>query len=253
MKPFLVAANWKMYKSPSEAVDFLKNFVARTQDLPPERKVVFFVPAIDLWVTQQVLRGTQIEWGAQNCHYEKQGAFTGENSPAVLAELLTGHCLVGHSERRSLFGETDAVLAKKMKTLSEVGVQPMLCVGETLADREANRTDQVITEQLAQGLSLMDLTKPFTLAYEPVWAIGTGKVASPEQAEDAHLVLRKKLSEILGTVKATSTPILYGGSVKPDNAELLFQKPNINGFLIGGASLQIESMLTLAAVGLASR
>ena len=245
MRQFVVAANWKMYKSPNEAVTYLKEFTPKVQNLSADRKVIFFVPAIDLWVVQQLLRGTNIGWGAQNCHFEKQGAFTGENSPAVLAEILTPYTLVGHSERRALFSENDETIAKKIKALHEVGIEPMLCVGETLTEREAGRTESVIRTQLKAGLSGRDPAKPFIVAYEPVWAIGTGKVATPEQANEAHAILRDELEKIGGKSLSDKTSILYGGSVKPENSAEIARQPEVDGFLVGGASLQVESFLAL--------
>jgi triosephosphate isomerase len=245
MKPFIIAANWKMHKSPSEAVEFFKNFLPKSADLPIGNQAIFFVPAIDLWVTEQALRSSHIGWGAQNCHFELKGAFTGENSPAVLAEIGAPYCLVGHSERRALFHETDEDTAKKVKTLHAVGITPMLCVGETLAEREAGKTNDVIIRQLRVGLSQRDASKKTIIAYEPVWAIGTGKVATPEQAGEAHAVLRKALVEIAGADIANATPILYGGSVKPDNASEIARQKEVDGFLVGGASLEIPSFLAL--------
>ncbi|HVK61682.1 MAG TPA: triose-phosphate isomerase [Bdellovibrionales bacterium] len=250
MRAFTVAANWKMNKGPAEAADFLKAFLPKLDATGVAkdvafRKVIFFVPAIDLWVAQQALRTTNVGWGAQNCHWEASGAFTGENSPKVIAELATPYTLVGHSERRTLFGETDEQTAKKVKTLHQFGITPMLCVGETLEERESGRTDEVIVRQLTVGLSERDHTKRVILAYEPVWAIGTGKVATPEQANEAHLVLRRAMKTIGGDTFADATPILYGGSVKPDNASQIAHQPEVDGFLVGGASLDIEPFLAL--------
>lgn len=245
MRPFVVAANWKMHKSPREAVEFFKTILPELGSLPKGREVVFFVPAIDLWVTEQALRGSQIGWGAQNCHFELKGAFTGENSPAVLAEIGARYCLVGHSERRAIFGETDDMLARKVKTLQTLNISPMLCVGETLSERDQGKTDEVIVTQLKTGLKDADLSKPLTIAYEPVWAIGTGRVATPDQAQAAHVTLRKALASIAGEALASKTPILYGGSVKPDNAGELKAREGIDGFLVGGASLEVPSFLAL--------
>lgn len=251
-RAFVVAANWKMYKSPTEAVAYLKEFLPQAKELGLElgrKKVIFFVPAIDLWVVQQTLRGSAVGWGAQNCYFEKQGAFTGETSPQVLAEITAPSCLVGHSERRTLFHEVDEMLAKKVRVLQEVGIEPMLCVGETLEEREKGLTGDVIRRQLREGLKLRDASKPLMLAYEPVWAIGTGRVATPAQANEAHVILRAEMRAIGGDEFADRTPILYGGSVKPDNAAEIAAQPEVDGFLVGGASLQVESFLALCRAG----
>ncbi len=249
-RPFTVAANWKMYKSPREAAEFFKSFIPKFEAAGLSRdaslrKVIFFVPALDLAVAAEHLKGTHIGWGAQNAHFEMKGAFTGEISPAVLAELATPYVLVGHSERRALFGETDADTAKKVKALHSVGITPMLCVGETLTERDAADTAAVIVRQLEAGLKDRDTTKRIIIAYEPVWAIGTGKVATPEQAGDAHAVLRRALKAIGGAALADATPILYGGSVKPDNSAQIAEQIEIDGFLVGGASLEVDSFLAL--------
>lgn len=245
MRPFIVAANWKMHKGPAEAVSYLKAFLPLAMALPGRNKIIFFVPAIDLWVTQEVLRDSQLGWGAQNCHFEKHGAFTGENSPAVIAEILTPYTLVGHSERRAIFGETDEMMAKKVRALQDVGVEPMLCVGETLSEREAGKTGDVIRHHLREGLKLRDPAKPFLVAYEPVWAIGTGKVAGPAEAEEVHAAIRTWLKG-KDDALAERTRILYGGSVKADNAAALLACPNIDGALVGGASLDAASFGAIA-------
>lgn len=236
-----------MYKSPREAVEFLKSFLPQTHNLPANRKLIFFVPAVDLWVVQELLRTTPIGWGAQNCYFAEEGAFTGETSPKVLAEIGAPFTLVGHSERRTLFLETDEHTAKKVQSLHKAGITPMLCVGETLQEREAGKTEEVIRRQLRTGLSLRDASKDLLIAYEPVWAIGTGKVATTAQAVEAHVVLRDELKKI-GGEQLAKTPILYGGSVKPDNAPDLAAQKEINGFLVGGASLKVDSFLELALV-----
>ena len=244
MRPFVIAANWKMHKGPREAVEFFKAFLPKVEGLAG-RQMVFFVPAVDLWVTQQALNASHVAFGAQNCHFETKGAFTGENSPGVLAEIGAKHCLVGHSERRALFHETDEETGKKVKALQEQGITPMLCVGESLAEREANRTSEVIVRQLRAGLANRLPGKAFIVAYEPVWAIGTGKVATPQQANEAHLVLRGALKEIGGEELSRMTSILYGGSVKPDNAKEIAEQKEVDGFLVGGASLEVASFLAL--------
>ena len=249
MRPFTVAANWKMYKNPRETREYFETILPKLESSgaskdPAFRKIIFFVPALDLHVASEALKGTHVGWGAQNAHWEMKGAFTGENSPQTLADLATPYVLVGHSERRALFGETDEQTGLKVKALHAVGITPMLCVGETLQEREAGRTNEVIVRQLNAGLAHRDSTKRVVLAYEPVWAIGTGKVATPEQANEAHAVLRKALVTI-GQALADSTPILYGGSVKPDNCAEIGKQTEIDGFLVGGASLETDSFLTL--------
>jgi triosephosphate isomerase len=244
--PFVIAANWKMNKGPSEATEFLKEFVSKSKDLPANNKVIFFVPAVDLWVAQMVLRESKIEWGAQNCYFEMDGAFTGETSPMVLAQMGVPNVLIGHSERRTIFKENNADCSRKVRAAHKVQLVPMLCVGETLVEREAGQTDLVIAEQLRVGLMQRNPALPLMIAYEPVWAIGTGKVATSKQANDAHAALRGELRAIGGDTLADQTPILYGGSVKPENAQELAQQPEINGFLVGGASLKVDSFLVLA-------
>jgi triosephosphate isomerase len=246
MRSFVVAANWKMHKNPVEAAAFFKTFLAENRDLPAQ--AIFFVPAIDLYVAAESLRGTSVGWGAQNCHFEFKGAFTGENSPQTLADIGAGHCLVGHSERRAFFHETLLDTAKKLKSIQECGLVPMLCVGESLEQREAGETEAVILSQLREGLSLRIANRPFMIAYEPVWAIGTGKVATPRQAGEAHSFLRQALSGMGGAELAEKTCILYGGSVKPDNAAEISAEKDIDGFLVGGASLEAASFLSLCRV-----
>ncbi len=245
-KQFTIAANWKMYKSPNETEKFLKEFLPLQRGFSPKIQNIFFVPAMNLYVAANLLQSTNIFWGAQNIHFEVEGAFTGENSPKVLKEIGAQVCLVGHSERRSLFSETDEMCAKKIKAAQALGLVPMLCVGESLDERKSGQTFKVITEQLKKSLSLFDSTQKFSLAYEPVWAIGTGQVATSKEAGEAHLILRQALQEI--TKDAETTPILYGGSVKPENAQELANEEQIDGFLIGGASLKLESLAQISQV-----
>ena len=245
MRKFVIAANWKMHKSPSETTAYFNAFLPKLDDSgaakdPAFRKVIFFVPAIDLITASQSLRGTNVGWGAQNCHFEMKGAFTGENSPQVLAELATPFALVGHSERRAIFHETEAETAKKVKALHQVGMTPMLCVGESLAEREAGQTNNVIIRQLTTGLSERDSTKPIIVAYEPVWAIGTGEVATAEDAQEVCQALRTTLAARAGGETADGTRILYGGSVKADNVVAIMAQPDVDGALVGGASLDAD-------------
>lgn len=242
MKRPIVAANWKMYKTPAEAKEFMRTFIA---DLPKDHagQFLIFPPAIGLTTVGEQLAGTQVGWGAQNIYYEKEGAFTGENSPAVVKAIGATHCLVGHSERRKIFDESDEMIGRKVHAAQVNGLTPILCIGETLQERENDETKLVLLRQLQADLFLCDWKKDLMIAYEPVWAIGTGKVATPEQAEEAHLLIRQWLTSKVGQQRADQVPILYGGSVKPDNARELSQRKSIDGFLVGGASLKPESFL----------
>jgi triosephosphate isomerase len=187
--------------------------------------------------------------GAQNCSTEKSGAFTGELAVSLIAETGAQYTLIGHSERRALFGESNAMLSKKLQLAQAAGLTPIFCIGETLAEREAGTTNAVVEAQLKEGLVGLDKSKPWILAYEPVWAIGTGKVATPAQAQEVHAFIRAKLGAWgLATGLHSSfnrVPILYGGSVKPDHASELGQQPDLDGFLVGGASLDAKSFSAL--------
>lgn len=252
----IVAGNWKMNKTPEEAKQFVASLLeqATATEL---REIILLPPALCLSAVREAAKGAKLSFGAQNCHFAKSGAFTGENSAAVLAHMGAEYCLVGHSERRQLFGETNEFLAKKVVAVEETGMVPILCIGETLQEREAGKTKSVLESQLREGLnSLMmedevlemgekdDLgMDPLTgvwIAYEPVWAIGTGRVAGPDQVREAHGWIHSWLAEN-GFVE--STPILYGGSVKPENAAELAKLPHVDGFLVGGASLELKSLL----------
>jgi triosephosphate isomerase len=236
----IYAANWKLHKSPQQARDFFQEFLK--QKIDTESKIVFFPTAICAEATAIELKNSPIEWGLQNAYCEEKGAFTGENSAAVLSELGGKWLLVGHSERRSLFFENDDLLAKKVKLAQDKGLTPMLCVGETLQQREAGKTTQVVQQQLAAGLKLASPLKSIVIAYEPVWAIGTGKVATVQQVREVHLQIKKDLTD-LGFPK--SIPVLYGGSVKADNAKELNAIDNVDGFLVGGASLEVKTFLDI--------
>ncbi len=257
MRDFIYAANWKMNKNPTEAVAFFREFIpalekksfAKTAN-HGARRLVFFVPAVDLSASEQVVKGKGIELGGQNIHTETKGAFTGETSAAVLKSIGVAWALVGHSERRTLFGETDQITAQKMKTAFESDLSAMLCVGETLIEREGGDTLVVVARQLEVGLApVLDTIRKnpsrLSIAYEPVWAIGTGKVASPEQASEVHQSIRRWLTSKFDAKTADQVSILYGGSVKPDNAKLIGAKQDIDGFLVGGASLEPATFLGL--------
>lgn len=238
----IFAANWKLFKNPKETREFFTQFKEVSAKATGE--LVFFPSAISLEAASTSLAGTSIKWGAQNCHSQAQGAFTGENSAQVVKELGGSYVLIGHSERRKVFGETDAAIAEKVAFVQSLSLVPMLCIGETLEEREGLHTFRTLETQLHLGLAKADKLKPVVIAYEPVWAIGTGKVATPEQVAETH-------TDVFGILKALgfeTTPILYGGSVKPDNAAGLIQQPHVNGFLVGGASLEVKSFIEIASV-----
>jgi triosephosphate isomerase (TIM) len=227
----LVAGNWKMHGSRGSIQALLDSLL---QGIPKEGKAgcAVCVPFPYLALVAERLRGSPIAWGAQNLSEHAQGAYTGEVSAAMLAEFGCRYVLVGHSERRQLYGETDAQAAAKFAAVKKAGMTPILCVGETLAERDAGQTEAVVARQLAA----VDF-KDAVLAYEPVWAIGTGRNATPEQAQAVHAFLRRKVS--------SDTPILYGGSVKPQNAAAIFAMPDVDGGLIGGASLVAKDFLDI--------
>jgi triosephosphate isomerase len=242
----IFAANWKMHLGPKEAADFCDEFLKITSP-DPHREWVVFPPSISLTTLQKSFKASFVKYGGQNCYFETKGAFTGEISPGMLKEVGATYCLVGHSERRQLFGDTDEICAKKIKLLLETGLIPMYCVGETQKERDSEQTHQVLKRQLTAGLSTWASAMPLTIAYEPIWAIGTGKVATPQMAEQAHNEIRQILTELTqDTQRTAEIQILYGGSVKPDNSRELIALPNIDGFLVGGASLQPK---TFAQIG----
>jgi triosephosphate isomerase len=248
---FYCAGNWKMNKNPEQATAFVKQLRSEAP-AASHTDLVILPPALVATSVAEGLKGTQISWGAQNCYFESKGAFTGETSPQVLKELGAKFSLVGHSERRQIFAENDDMLAKKTQGVQSHGLTPILCVGETLDDRRWNRTQEVIVRQLKAGLQLANPDKPIWLAYEPVWAIGTGQVATPEQVEEAHSILRKALRD-WNAPASERTPILYGGSAKPDNVRTLAALKNVNGFLIGGASLEVAEFLKIYSISKEAR
>lgn len=237
MKP-LFAANWKLQKTPDET----RLFLTLLKESKPTQNILIFPPATSWEACAQLLKDSSIKWGAQNVWCLGSGAFTGENSATTLKAMGGTYALVGHSERRKLFGETDALLKDKVTYLQTLDLIPMLCIGETLEERERGQTNLVNRKQLQEALSGADRKKPLVVAYEPVWAIGTGKVATEAQVAEAHADIRAALNEM----GFASTPILYGGSVKADNAGPLGQIPNVDGFLIGGASLEVTSLMAIA-------
>ena len=242
LKP-VIAANWKLNHTPSDARAFLQRFLAQVPKLN-ERTLVFFPSAITLTTVVDGLKDRPEVWvGVQNVHSEAQGAFTGENSVLMARDVGARVVLVGHSERRHVFGETDAMTMKKMALIVQARLTPMLCVGETLEEREAGRTAEVVERQLSAGLAELDDAQVavIMLAYEPVWAIGTGRTATPEDASEIHGVLRRALVSRVGERAAAGIPILYGGSVNRGNATQLLAAADVDGLLVGGASLDADS------------
>jgi triosephosphate isomerase len=244
----ILAANWKMHMTPAEAREYAQRFLARVNPRPG-RELVFFPSAVSLSAAAEAFGGRpDIQVGAQDVHWEPKGAFTGAISVSLIEAAGATAALVGHSERRHVFGETDEDTQRKVRALLEHGLTPFLCVGETLKQRERGETADVVLRQLdaaCRGLS-GDEALQLVIAYEPVWAIGTGKVASPQQAEEVHADLRSLLAKRYNQGIADSVRILYGGSVKASNAAELLGQPNIDGALVGGASLKVEEFLGIA-------
>jgi triosephosphate isomerase len=246
MRKPIVAGNWKMNKTVAEAVDLAAAIKRELGDCK-EVDIVLCPPFTAIQAVSETLTGSHVDLGAQNMHWEKSGAFTGEISAAMLRELYCHYVILGHSERRQYFGETDAIVNKKTKAALAASLKPIVCVGETLEEREAGRTEEVVETQV-RG-SLADLSPrelvECILAYEPVWAIGTGKTATPEQAQEVHAFIRRVLRDMSDDAVAESVRIQYGGSVKPSNARELMSQPDIDGGLIGGASLEARSFVEI--------
>ncbi|MFM9059008.1 MAG: triose-phosphate isomerase [Planctomycetaceae bacterium] len=246
----IVAGNWKMNLDRAQGRALAAAVAARRGEAAAA-ELVICPPAVYLDTVGAALAAAKsdVALGAQNAHDKPAGAFTGEIAPAMLRDVGCRHVILGHSERRTLFGETDAVVNAKTKAALAAGLVPIVCVGETLEEREAGRTDDVVTAQVRgslAGLPPADLEK-IVVAYEPVWAIGTGKVATPEQAQEVHARIRRLLGELASPAVATRVRIQYGGSVKPDNAADLAAQPDIDGALVGGASLKADDFLAIAA------
>ncbi len=245
MRKRLVAGNWKMYKTPSEARMWFRNLIDK---LPPtQAEPALLVAFTHLPYAAEILEGHGVSWGAQDVSAHSEGAYTGEVSARMLADLACKYTIVGHSERRSYHAEPDALVAQKARRLLEQGIAPILCVGEPLEVREAGNQVQYTLQQLEGSLEGVSPASASSLviAYEPVWAIGTGKTATPEDAEAMHQAIRDWLATRFGSSFSENMRILYGGSVKPDNAVALFSQPNIDGGLVGGASLKLEDYLKL--------
>lgn len=245
----IIAGNWKMNKTVAEARKLALDIKNGTLNLSDDVEVLICPPFGSLYPVSEILRGTQVKLGAQNCHWEKKGAFTGEISAPMLKELGCAYTIVGHSERRAYFSETDVWVSKKARALIDEGISPVVCVGESLGDREAGKTNDVVRGQVLgslEGIAPEDMLRT-VLAYEPVWAIGTGKTATPEQAQEVHAFVRNILIDLYGLEVALRVRIQYGGSVKPDNIKALMEQPDIDGALVGGASLEAASFLRLVS------
>lgn len=238
----LIAANWKMHKTIAEAVSFadsLQRDVAKLAD----REVLIAPPYTALAAVRNAVWRTDFKLAAQNCHEEDKGAFTGEISASMLRDIGCDYVILGHSERRHVFGETDEVIGKKVAAVLRTGMLPVLCVGELLEARESGATFDVVGNQLDRSLKGLPAAqaRQLAIAYEPVWAIGTGKTATPEQAQEVHAFIRKRCRSLWDKAVANEIRIMYGGSVKPDNVDSLMAKSDIDGMLVGGASLEVAS------------
>lgn len=238
MRKKVIAGNWKMNVLPGEALEFVNNLTPIVKDTKNE--VIICVPFTDLFYTLLAVQETNIHVGAQNMHWKESGAYTGEISPDMLKCINVEYVIIGHSERRQYFNENDETVNLKVKSALEHGLKPIVCVGESLEQKEAGKTEEIITSQVAkalEGLTLDDLSNTI-IAYEPIWAIGTGKTATAEDANNSIKAIRNKIKEIFNTDDVT---ILYGGSVKPENAKELFSMSDIDGGLVGGASIKAET------------
>jgi triosephosphate isomerase len=253
MRPFLLAGNWKMHTTPAESVALALAIAdgVSTQKPGNEIQVLVCPPATSLYPVAEALKARGVRVGAQNCHHEPKGAFTGDISAAMVKATGCEYVIVGHSERRQYYGETDALLNKKLAAALKEGLIPIYCVGETLEERQSGATLKVIEEQMTTALAgiTLDAAAQLIIAYEPVWAIGTGLAATSDQAQEVHAFIRSLLQKHYPAL-AADVLLLYGGSLKPDNAFELLSKPDVNGGLIGGASLQADSLLAIVAAAI---
>lgn len=240
MRKKVIAGNWKMNMLPNEAISFIEEITPLVKNT--QNEVILCVPYTDLFYSLLTAQNTNIKIGAQNMHWEEKGAYTGEVSAQMLKSINVEYVIIGHSERRQYFAETDETVNKKVKAALQNELKPIICVGETLEQRESGKAEEIITKQTElalEGLSKEQISK-IILAYEPIWAIGTGKTATSEDANNSIKAIRQKVSELYGENTANEVIILYGGSVKPENAKELFSTSDIDGGLVGGASLKVE-------------
>ena len=240
MRKKVIAGNWKMNMLPNEAIKFIEELIPLVKDT--QNEVVLCVPYTDLFYALLTAQNTNIKIGAQNMHFEEKGAYTGEVSAQMLKSINVEYVIIGHSERRQYFAETDETVNKKIKAAFNVGLKPIVCVGETLEQREAGETEKVITKQTELALEGLtdEQVKNTIIAYEPIWAIGTGKTATKEDANESIKAIRNKIAEKYGQMVADGVIIQYGGSVKSSNAKELFEMSDIDGGLVGGASLKAD-------------
>ncbi len=240
MRKKIIAGNWKMNMLPNEAISFIEELAPLVKDTKNE--VILCVPYTDLFYALLTAQNTNIKIGAQNMHFEESGAYTGEVSGKMLKSINVEYVIIGHSERRQYFNETDETVNKKIKAAFQYGLKPIVCVGETLEQREAGKTEEIITKQTELALEGLteEQVKNTIIAYEPIWAIGTGKTATKEDANNSIKAIRNKIVEIYGQMVADEVIIQYGGSVKSTNAKELFEMSDIDGGLVGGASLKAE-------------
>ncbi len=251
MRKKFVAGNWKMFTNKATARQ-LAAVVIRGLGEEQRISVAVCPPFPYLPAVAEALLGGSVALGAQNCYHEKEGAFTGEVSPAMLVDVGCRYVILGHSERRHKLGESDAFINRKVHAALGAGLEVILCLGETLQERQTDRTEAVLESQLSGSLSGLDAAalRHVVLAYEPVWAIGTGQNATPQQAQQAHAFIRRQIRQRFGEESASALPIQYGGSVKPENAASLFGQPDVDGGLIGGASLNADHFLAIVRAGL---
>jgi triosephosphate isomerase (TIM) len=248
MRKPIIAGNWKMYKTPRESLDFLTKFLPMVQDHGRD-EIVLFPTNTSLGYVIDAVKDSNVRAGAQTMHWLNEGPYTGQTSPTMLASIHCTHVMLGHSERRMYAHETDDMVNWKLKAALVHGLTPVLCVGESLEKRQSGLTEAVLRWQIACALNGIepDGSAPLIIAYEPVWAIGTGSTATPNQAQEAHAIIRREVAATLGKAQAEATRILYGGSVKPENTATLMAQPDIDGALVGGASLDAESFAAIVA------
>ena len=252
-RKLIIAANWKMNKGPAETVEFIEAFLPGAEELSAKCDIVIAPPFVSIPAASGLLADSVVALSAQNVSDQEEGAFTGEIATSMLNEVGAQYVILGHSERRSIYGESDEFINAKVKKSLAADLRPIFCVGETLEEREGGKLEDVLRTQVSGGLAGLteeDMAN-VVVAYEPVWAIGTGVTASPEQAQDAHAFVRSLIKEQFGEVVAEATRIQYGGSVKPANSAELMAQPDIDGALVGGASLEAASFRDLIANGAA--